>query len=68
MRYIWIFMLIIAELIWAIYSIKDFIYCTKRFHNPIEHIEEYTAVFIFVHSVFLFMISLGYWLNIQIGK
>lgn len=31
MKYIWIIMLIIIEIIWVIFSTKDFIYTAKRF-------------------------------------
>lgn len=62
MRYIWVFMLAIAYLVWSKYSIEDFLYCRKTFVHPLEHIEVYTGVYIGVHIIGLFFGSLIYWL------
>ncbi len=67
MKYIWIVMILIAELIWCVYSVKDYIYCRKNFAHPIQHVEEYTAFFIIVHLIGLFAISLALWLEAKMG-
>ena len=61
MKYIWIIMLIIIEIIWFIFSLKDFIYTAKRFKpNYIwDMLEGYTYGFIIVHLCLLFGYSLA---------
>lgn len=66
MKYIWIVMLIIIEVIWLIASVKDvydrlngmwkFPYCLK-------HMEIYTYAFIIFHLVVVFGYSLGLYLE-----
>ena len=60
MRYIWIIMLIIADIIWFIASLIDFIKTAKRFRFPFmfDALEEYTVWFILVHLLGLFIYSL----------
>ena len=59
MRYIWIIMLIIVEIIWFIFSLKDFIETARRFRLKyiLEALEEYTVVFIIIHLLALFLYS-----------
>lgn len=63
MQYIWIVMLIIFEIIWCIYSVKDIIYCCKHFTHPIQCFEDYTNLFIVIHIMVIFGISFGLWLE-----
>lgn len=66
MKYIWIIILIIAEIIWLLFSIKDAIYTYKfiKKHNHIsfneymDWLEGYTISFIVLHLSFLFVYSL----------
>lgn len=60
MKYIWIIMLIIADIIWFIASLINFIKTAKRFGFPFmfEAVEEYTILFIFSHLAILFGYSL----------
>ena len=60
MRYIWIVMLIIIDIIWFIVSLIDFIKTAKRVRFPFvfEVLEEYTVWFIFLHLFALFVYSL----------
>ena len=61
MKYIWIVMLIIADIIWLIASVEDFIETARRFKSKyiLEALEEYTVWFIFVHLFALFSYSLS---------
>lgn len=60
MKYIWIVMLIIVEIIWFIFSLKDFINTVKLFRTIGEFIlENYTIVFIIVNLLALFGYSLA---------
>ena len=63
MKYIWIIMLAIVYLICGVYSVKDFLYCQKTFHHPLDHLEEYTLSFIVVNIGGLFFVSLFMWLK-----
>ena len=58
-------MLIIADIIWFITSLIDFIKTAKRFRFPfmLEALEEYTFWFIFIHLFGLFTYSLYVFLN-----
>lgn len=60
MKYIWIVMLIIVEIIWFIFSLKDFIETVKliRIKYILDSLEEYTISFIILHLVMLFGYSL----------
>lgn len=65
MKYIWIIMLIIAEIIWFIFSLKDFIK-TAKFFKPtaiLDHLKEYTVWFVFSHLLALFGYSLYLFIN-----
>lgn len=61
MKYIWIVMLIIVEIIWFIFSLKDFIETAKRIRIKyiFDSLEGYTYSFIIVHLCLLFSYSLG---------
>ena len=61
MKYIWIIMLIIADIIWFIASLKDFIKTAKQFKAKyiLDSIEEYTFSFILLHLLMLFGYSLA---------
>lgn len=64
MKYVWIVMLIIVEVIWFIFSLKDFIYTAKRYKpcyiwEILERLEGYTVAFIIVHLCLLFGYSLA---------
>lgn len=61
MKYIWIIMLIILEIIWFICSLKDFIYTAKHYKPSYiwDWLEDYTAFFIISHLLFLFGYSLA---------
>lgn len=61
MKYIWIVMLIIAEIIWFIASLKDFIKTAKRLSikRVLNSLEMYTVVFIILHLLSLFIYSLS---------
>ena len=61
MKYIWIVMLIIIEITWSIFSIKDFIYTVKHYKPCYiwEMLENYTVVFIIVNLCLLFGYSLA---------
>lgn len=62
MKYIWIVMLIILEIIWFIFSLKDFIATATFFktrHNIFDSLEAYTVSFIIVHLCLLFGYSLA---------
>lgn len=61
MKYIWIVMLIIADIIWLIASVEDFIKTARRFKIKYIFIalEEYTVVFILLHLLALFIYSLS---------
>ena len=65
MKYIWIVMLIILDIIWFIISLKDFIKTARRFKFPFvfEALEDYTVIFIALHLAILFSYSL--WLFIE---
>ena len=60
MEYIWIVILIIAYIIWAVVSIKDFIETIDYFKFPyaLRQLEGYTAAFIILHIIALFGFSL----------
>ena len=60
MKYVWIVMLIIGEIIWFIFSLKDFIE-TARFFKAryvLESLKGYTISFIIFHLFILFTYSL----------
>ena len=61
MKYIWIIMLIIIDIIWFIASLKDFIKTSKQFKTKyiLDSLEDYTNAFIFVHLIVLFTYSLA---------
>ena len=61
MKYIWIVMLIIADIIWFIVSLKDFIETAKQTEAKYvwDSLENYTLNFILFHLLALFGISLG---------
>lgn len=64
MKYVWIVMLIIVEIIWSIFSIKDFTYTAKRYKyyyiwEMLKMLEGYTISFIIVHLCLLFGYSLA---------
>lgn len=61
MKYIWIIMLIIADIIWFIASLKDFIKTAKQIKAIyiLDSIEEYTFSFILLHLLMLFGYSLA---------
>lgn len=61
MKYVWIVMLIIVEIIWFILSLKDFIYTAKRYKIEyiLDSLEGYTVSFIMVHLGLLFGYSLA---------
>lgn len=59
-KYIWIFMLAIAEVLGWIYVIRDLIETAKTFRNPLEfsEFELFTQIWIIVHFAVLFISSL----------
>lgn len=61
MKYIWIVMLIIVEIIWFVFSLKDFIETAKQYKIKyiLDSLEGYTYSFIIVHLCVLFGYSLG---------
>jgi len=61
MKYIWIIMLIIADIIWFIASLIDFIDTAKtiKIKYILDSLEDYTVNFILFHLLALFGISLG---------
>lgn len=61
MKYIWIVMLIIIDIIWFIASLKDFINTAKQFKTKyiFDSLEDYTSAFIFLHLIVLFTYSLA---------
>lgn len=61
MKYIWIVMLIIADIIWFIFSLEDFIETARQFRIKyiLESLEEYTLGFILLHLFVLFGYSFG---------
>ena len=69
MKYIWIVMLVILEIIWLIYVIKD-IYDTSRIFRwrfVIENLDELTFTWIIFHIIIplatLFIYSMGKFFN-----
>ena len=69
MKYIWIIMLVIIEIIWLIHTIKD-IYDTNRIFNwrfVFEHLYNLTQAWILLHIVVpivsLFIYSMGKFFN-----
>lgn len=67
MKYIWIIMLAIVYLIWGIASLKDFLYCRKRFKHPLDYVRDYTLSFMLVNIGGLFLASLFMWLKSKLG-
>jgi len=69
MKYIWIVMLIITEIIWSIASLKDFIKTAKRFKIKYvwNALNGYTVGFIIVHLIALFTYSLYLFIKGIIG-
>lgn len=61
MKYIWIVMLIIVEIIWFVFSLKDFIKTVKLYKIKyiLDLLEGYTVSFIIVHLCLLFGYSLA---------
>ena len=61
MKYIWIVMLIIIDIIWFIVSLEDFVETARRIRIKyiLESLEEYTVGFILLHLLMLFGYSLG---------
>ena len=61
MKYIWIVMLIIGEIMWFIFSLEDFIKTAKFFkaRYVLESLKGYTLSFIIVHLCLLFGYSLS---------
>lgn len=59
MRYIWIFTLIVIDLMWFIASLKDFIITLHAFEHdqPLIYFEPYTFAFLVVHIGFILFIS-----------
>ena len=60
MKYIWIIMLIIIDIIWFIFSLKDFIYAAKRYRNKniLLWLKNYTISFIVLNLMASFFYSL----------
>lgn len=54
-------MLVIVEIIWFVFSLKDFIYTAKKYKikYTFDSLEGYTYSFIIVHLCLLFGYSLG---------
>lgn len=66
MKYIWLVMLIIIEVIWLIATIKDVyeqINGMWKFPYCLEFLEWYSYAFIIVHLVVVFGYSLGLYLE-----
>lgn len=70
MKYVWIIMLGILYISWAIMSVKDCIdtyryvrECIIEFHGPIKRfllgLQLYTIIFVIIHIVALFVYSLS---------
>ena len=58
MKYIWIIMLAIVEIVWFIFSLKDFIE-TAKFFKPryvLDSLKGYTVSFIIFHLCLLFLL------------
>lgn len=66
MKYVWIVMLIIAEIIWFIFSLKDFIETIRiertrreiKIARIFDSLEGYTDSYIILHLCLLFTYSL----------
>ena len=65
MKYIWIVMLIVVEIIWFIFSLKDIIETATFFKAGyvVESLKVYTIIFIIVHLCLLFGYSLAVYIN-----
>lgn len=70
LRYAWLGVLIIVELVWTIFVVKDIIDTiiyikddTKydKFHHFLFYLESYTKAFFIVNPMILFLISFVYW-------
>jgi hypothetical protein len=61
MKYVWIVMLIIADIIWLIASAEDFIETARRFKIKyiLKYLEDYTVGFMLLHLLLLFVYSLS---------
>lgn len=61
MRYIWIVMIIILEIIWIITSAKDFVKTCRNYkiNLLLDNLDWYTLAFILVHLIALFGYSLS---------
>ena len=56
-KYIWIAMLVIVDLLWAFSTIRDFVVTAKHFRKPWNHLEDSSVGFICVHLFTLFFFS-----------
>lgn len=67
MKYLWIAILLVFELVWIVFSIKDIRYCNQIFSKPYEHYEIYTQLFFLVHIlvpiILLFIYSMWLWIG-----
>lgn len=62
MKYIWIVMIAIFYIMWAIYTIQDYLHCRKTYTEPLDHLDDTSVGFIFIHIFGLFAISFILWL------
>ena len=62
-KYIWIFMIVIVDIIWSIRSITDIIYCIRSYNiNYIfDWLDFSTNFWLFVHIGGIFCYSLMIW-------
>lgn len=71
MKYIWIIILIICDLIWGIYSFSDIMVCIKSYKSDgildmiselLDNIKDATQWFFIVHILILFFTSFTYFI------
>ena len=56
-KYVWIIMLILIDVIWSVTSISDIIHAVRKFNKPLDHLKEFTVIWICGHLVALFITS-----------
>lgn len=61
MKYLWIIILIIIDIIWFIVSLIDFIKTARRtkINHILDELEDYTTSFMILHLIGLFVYSLS---------
>lgn len=65
MKYLWIVMLSVFELVWIVFAIKDIRYCHSWFRKPYKYYKTYTQLFLVIHIlnpiIILFLYSIWLW-------